>query len=146
MNIKQEDHSLMRMSSLGKQCYEAFYSRKKEKGLELLEQLDDPKSVRDTNGWTLLHCAAYHGWLDVVDILTTKYKCDVNITSVSNNKTPVFIASREGHLNVVKYLRTVCNCDMTIKSKGDNDPLSIARKRRHYHIVEYLTNPDSECK
>ena len=145
MNIKQEDHSLMRMSSLGKQCYEAFYSRKKEKGLELLEQLDDPKSVRDTNGWTLLHCAAYHGWLDVVELLTTKYKCDVNITS-TKNKTPVFIASREGHLNVVKYLRTVCNCDMTIKSKGDNDPLSIARKRRHYHIVEYLTNPDSECK
>ena len=132
------------MSSLEKQCYEAFYSCSKKEGLELLEQLDDPKSVKDANGWTLLHCAAYHGWLDVVELLTTKYECDVNITSISNNKTPVFIASREGHLSVVKYLRTVCNCDMTIKSRGGNDPLSIACKRRRNNIVEYLTNPDSE--
>ena len=132
------------MSSLEKQCCEAFYSLRKEEGLELLEQLDDPKSVRHENGWTLLHFAAYQGWLDVVKLLTTKYKCDVNITSISNNKTPVFIASREGHLNVVKYLRTVCNCDMTIKSKGGNNPLSIARKRRRNHIVKYLTNPDLE--
>ena len=132
------------MSSLEKQCFEAFYTSKKEEGIELLVQLDDPKSVMDANGQTLLHCAAYHGWLDVVELLTTKYKCDVNITSISNNKTPVFIASREGHLSVVKYLRTVCNCDMTIKSRGGNDPLSIACKRRRNNIVEYLTNPDSE--
>ena len=131
------------MSSLEKQCYEAFYSCSRKEGLELLEQLDDPKSVKDSNGWTLLHCAAYHGWLDVVELLTTKYECDVNITSISNNKTPVFIASREGHWSVVKYLRTVCNCDMTIKSRGGNDPLSIARKKRHINIVEYLTNLDA---
>ena len=128
------------MSSLEKQCCEAFYSLRKEEGLELLEQLDDPKSVRHENGWTLLHFAAYQGWLDVVELLTTKYKCDVNVTSSNNYKTPVFIASREGHLSVVKYLHTVCKCDMTIKSRGGNDPLSIARKGRRNHIVEYLTN------
>ena len=128
------------MSSLEKQCCEAFYSLRKEEGLELLEQLDDPKSVRHENGWTLLHFAAYQGWLDVVKLLTTKYKCDVNVTSSNNYKTPVFIASREGHLSVVKYLHTVCKCDMTIKSRGGNDPLSIARKGRRNHIVEYLTN------
>ena len=125
------------MSSVEEKCYKAFYDRKKEEGLQLLNQLDDPSAVT-VHGFTLLHVVAYQGWVDVFEKLVTEYNCDVNSKS-AKNKTPVFIASREGNFEVVKYLSITCQCDLTIRSKkGRNNALAVARRNNKIDVVNLL--------
>ena len=51
---------------------------------------------------------------DVVDLLISKYKFDVNCRSV-NNWTPVYVASLHGHLDIVKYLYNTGMCDYLLR-------------------------------
>ena len=39
---------------------------RREEALRLLKQVKDPRTVKSKKNFTLLHCAPYHGWLDVV--------------------------------------------------------------------------------
>ena len=120
-------------------CYDAFRYGDKEEALRLLKVVKDPREVKDSGGWTLLHCAARRGWTDIVELLITKYNFDVN--SVDNhNQTPVHWASFYGQLNVIKSLCNTGKCDLFIKTKRGNTPLDIARYWGHHEIVEYLTN------
>ena len=125
------------MSSVGVRCLNAFFKGRKEEGLKLLNQLEDPGGVINEEGFTLLHTAAYHGWLDVVIKLVAEYNCDVN-SKTEKNKTPVFFACRQGHLDVVKYLSTTCECDLNVESRGGNTPLSVARRNNHTDVVTFL--------
>ena len=68
-------------------CYDAFVSGNKEEACRL-ELIKDPRKVKDSDGWTLLHWAAIRGWTDIMELLITKYKCDVNCGNVIN-QTPV---------------------------------------------------------
>ena len=120
-------------------CLLAFYRGDKEEALRLLKEVKHPREVKGSGGWTLLHCAARRGWTDIVELLITKYNCNVN--SVDNcNITPVHWASYYGHLNVIKSLYNTGKCDLFIKTKGGETPLDIARQFGHHEIVEYLTN------
>ena len=121
-------------------CLDAFRSNNKEEALRLLKVLKDPRKVKDSSGSTLLHHAAANGWTDIVELLITEYKCDVNCGTVVN-WTPVHFASRWGHLDVIKYLYNTGKCDLFIKTKlmGDT-PLDLARRYGHHEIVEFITN------
>ena len=120
-------------------CLVAFSRGDKEEALRLLKEVKHPREVKGSRGWTLLHWAAAEGWTDIVDLLITKYNCNVN--SVDNyNKTPVHWASLYGQLNVIKSLCNTGKCDLFIKSKGGETPLDKARHCGHHEIVEYLTN------
>ena len=120
-------------------CFGAFDRGDKEEALRLLKIVEDPREVKDSDGWTLLHCAATWGWTDIVELLITKYNCNVN--SVNNyNWTPVHRASLNGQLNVIKSLCNTGKCDLFIKTEDGETPLDIAREYGHHDIVEYLTN------
>ena len=121
-------------------CYDAFDRGDKEEALRLLKVVKDPREVKGSSGWTLLHFAAARGWTDIVELLITKYNCNVNSVNDYYNMTPVYEASIYGQLNVIKYLYNTGKCDLFIKTKWGETPLDIARQYGHHEVVEYLNN------
>ena len=69
----------------------AFASGNKEEAFRLLKIVKDPRKVKGSIGWTLLHHAAVHGWTDIVE-LNTSTMYDVNCRD-DINWTPVHFAS-----------------------------------------------------
>ena len=122
-----------------KSCLDAFHNNNKEEAVSLLKEVKDPRKVKNRLGLTLLHCAAAHDWTDIVELLITIYKCDVNCRTV-NNWTPVHEASLRRHLDVVKCLYNTGKCDLFIKDKYGKTPLDIAYQLGHDEIVEFITN------
>ena len=91
--------------SLEKKCYDAFNHGRKEEALRLLKQVKDPHLVKSTKNFTVLHCAAYHGWLDVVKKLINNHDFDPDCEDDSGN-TPLSKAKSNGKQAVVDYLET----------------------------------------
>ena len=121
-------------------CLDAFSNGNKEEALRLLKEVKDPKKLKDSGGSTPLHYAAAKGWTDVVELLVSKYKCNVNCVDIGN-WTPVYEASFRGHLDVVECLYNTGKCDLSIKTNLLNDtPLDVARIKGHHEIVEFITN------
>ena len=105
---------------------------------------------------TLLHLAAYHGWLDICHQLVTEYKYNPHVQysfgSLTNLSTqtyfysrlppppPLFYATLGGHYEVVKYLINKCNCNPHQQSEEGETPLYLAYLSGHYEIVTYLIN------
>ena len=52
---------------------------------------------------SLLHLAAYRGWLDVIDNLITRYGCNPHCTD-SRGHSSLHYAASKGHLEVVRHL------------------------------------------
>ena len=73
--------------------------------LRLMKQVKDPRTVMSNNNFTLLHCAAYHGWLPVVKQLIDDHQCDPDCKDDSGN-TPLSKARSNGKQSVVDYLET----------------------------------------
>ena len=117
-------------------CLAAFRSNNKEEALRLIQLVNDPREVKDSYGLTLLHWAAAHGWTDIVELLITKYKCDVNCGDVSNYTANY----ANGHLDVIKCLVNTGKCDLFIKSKYGVTPLDEARLYGRHEIVQFITN------
>ena len=65
----------------------------------------NPHIVKSNNNFTILHCAAYHGWLDVVQQLIDDHQFDPDCEDDSGN-TPLSKARDSGNQHVVKYLQT----------------------------------------
>ena len=105
---------------------------------------------------TLLHLAAYHGWLDICHQLITEYKYNPHVQysfgSLADLSTqtyfygrlppppPLFYATLNGHYEVVKYLINKCNCNPHQQSEEGETPLYLACLAGHYEIVTYLIN------
>ena len=89
--------------SLEKKCYDAFNYGRKEEALRLLKQVKDPRTVMSNNNFTVLHCAAYHGWLDVVKKLINNHDFDPDCKDNDGN-TPLSKARSNGKRPVVDYL------------------------------------------
>ena len=87
------------------QCFDAFNYGRKEEALRLLKKIKDPHTVKDSNNFTILHCAAYHGWLDVVKELIDEHQFSVNCIDDGGN-TPLMEAKSNGKQPVVDYLET----------------------------------------
>ena len=76
--------------------------------IDLLERGEiDPKSDDSfgIHGETPLHYACRYGWLDVVELLITKYKCDATIED-ERRQTALTCAHNNGHKKIVHYLTT----------------------------------------
>ena len=135
---------------------------------ELLQKVRDPNNIDllsfypdkynhidcNTYNATLLHLAAYHGWLDICRQLITEYKYNPHVqnscrsltvystrSNVLNNlppPPPLFYATLGGHYEVVTYLINKCNCDPHQQSEHGETPLYLACLAGHYEIVTYL--------
>ena len=104
--------------------------------------------VRQTDGSTPLHLAAYNGHLNVVQYLITQHKCDT-MCKRTNGSTPLHDACWNGHLDVVEYLITQHKCDTMCKTNQGATPLNLAANNGHLDVVEYLITRhkcDTMCK
>ena len=98
--------SLFILDDIEKKCYDAFNYGRKEEALRLLKKIKNPRTVKDSNNFTLLHCAAYHGWLDAVKQLIYEHQCDPDCED-NSGYTPLSKAEGNGKQSVVDYLETV---------------------------------------
>ena len=90
-----------------------------------------------TSRLSMLHLAAYHGWMDIIIDLITKYNCDTNCKD-SRGCTPLHYAASNNHLEVVRYFINEQHCDPMTRDKNGDTPLHIACNQSHTHIVQYL--------
>ena len=71
-----------------------------------MKKVKDPRTVKSERNFTLLHCAAYHGWLDVVKELITEHQFDAYCEDDVGN-TPLSKARNHKKQHVVDYLETL---------------------------------------
>ena len=93
--------------------------------------------IRSASDVSLVHLAAYHGWLDVIDNLIKKYGCNIHHTD-SRGHSSLHYAVSEGHLKVVRYLISEHNCNPSCVDKDNGTPLHFACSNGHLNIVQYL--------
>ena len=106
INSKQNFSLLVSLAEVDTKCYDAFDHGRKEEALRLLKQVKDPHTVKNKNNFTILHCAAHNGWLDVVKELIIEYQFDPDCKD-NDGYTPFRTASNSGKQDVVEYLETV---------------------------------------
>ena len=94
------------LAGANNKCYDAFNHGRREEALRLLKQVKDPRSVKNSNNFTILHCAAYHGWLSVVKELINDHGFDADCMDDDGN-TPLMKARSNEKQPVVDYLETV---------------------------------------
>ena len=140
---------------LEQQCVAAFKQGNHDQAVQLLPQLQQPGDVttefniyikrginRDV---TLLHLAAYHGWLDVIKIVqktTLEYDCrdSAGFTLLH------YAASSKNGLAVLDYLIKALGCDPNAKTTRKNLPLHIACLDGHLNVVKYfITKLEQNC-
>ena len=92
-----------------------------------------PRSVPATV--SLLHLAAYHGWLDIVMNLKLKvlYECKDSI-----GQTPLHYAAVGGSLPVIQYLITVGHCNPATLGLNNSTLLHYACVGGNMNMINYL--------
>ncbi|KAE8550321.1 hypothetical protein EYB25_006547 [Talaromyces marneffei] len=86
---------------------------------------------------TPLSVAASKGHIDVVDLLITSGRTNLNLKD-DKGRTPLFLASRNGHESVVKLLLTLNGIDRDATDISARTPLSAAAARGHFTVVQSL--------
>jgi ankyrin repeat protein len=84
----------------------------------------------DDKNKTLLHSLVISGFtvldnLDMLAILTSQYKADVNIQD-TGGRTPLFIAAKQNRLQIVKYLVQNTNVNINTKDNEGKTPIIVA--------------------
>ena len=88
---------------------------------------------------SLLHFAAFWGWMDTVTTLVVKYGMAANRED-NKGHIPLHYAAYNGHLNIAQYLiiEQHWDCDPSCENNDGNTPLHLACDQGHLNIVQYL--------
>uniref|UniRef100_A0A1X7T0P0 Uncharacterized protein n=1 Tax=Amphimedon queenslandica TaxID=400682 RepID=A0A1X7T0P0_AMPQE len=101
------------------------------------------EQYRDTNGWTVLHCAVEH--IDVVKYLINECNCDIMVTDKDDKDgVPVlhYVASK-GLLDVLKCMVMNINGHIMAEQYRDTNGWTVLHCAvEHIDVVKYLIN---EC-
>uniref|UniRef100_A0A1X7TDT5 Uncharacterized protein n=1 Tax=Amphimedon queenslandica TaxID=400682 RepID=A0A1X7TDT5_AMPQE len=99
------------------------------------------QQYRDTNGWTVLHCAVKH--TDVVKYLINECKCNIMVTDKDGVPFLHYVAS-EGLLDVLKCMvMTINSHNIMDKQYRDTNGRTVLHCAvKHTDVVKYLIN---EC-
>ena len=121
-----------------------------DKALQLLPSLQQPAAIRTLcvccnidsdrklcTDVSLLHLAAFHGWIEIVISLVSRYDCNTQCRD-SWKQTPLHYAAYGGSLPVVQYLINEQHCNPNSKGEWGSTPLHYANYNGHMDIVEYL--------
>ena len=85
--------------------------------------------------YTALHCACFHGHIDMVRMLISEFKADVNIRD-SYDDTPLHHAARNGNEDIVLALFHEFSCDVNIRGYNGWTYLHTACYYGHANIVK----------
>ena len=98
------------------------------------------KQYRDTNGWTVLHCAVKH--IDVIKYLINECNCDIMITDKDDVPFLHYVASK-GLLDVLKCMVMNINGHIMDEQYRDTNGRTVLHCAvKHIDVVKYLIN---EC-
>ena len=103
--------------------YLAVQSGDLDKARELLET--GKCDVNYNGGDTLLHCACRRGYFDLVRMLISELKADMNIVDEYNN-TPLHVAASNGKEDVALALINEFGCDTNIRGRDGRTMLHSA--------------------
>lgn len=101
-------------------------------------------TIKDNNGWSVLHEACLKGHTEVVELLIY-FGSNVNDTT-NNGNTPLCAACENGHYDTVKFLlglkdQTLNRCvDTTIKHENGWSVLHVACLIGHTEVVKLLAD------
>ena len=91
------------------------------------------EQYRDTNGWTVLHCAVKH--IDVLKYLINECSCNIMVTD-KDGWTPLhYAATWRGKAEVIEYFLSTGNCDPLAKDNEGKTPLQLAKWRQDRNTV-----------
>ena len=100
-------------------------------------------TIKDGEGWTLLHHACYRGWFEVVKMLVHQHDADPDDRN-NFHCTPLHWAAFGGHCEIARYLVNELSCDPHAENKRGNTPLQIACWRGNLEVIEFLV-VDCNC-
>ena len=92
---------------------------------------------------SLLHLAAYCGWIDIAKCLVSVHSCSANWKD-SRGHLPLHYAANYGHFEMVKYFITELHCNPMEGNIRGNTPLHYACSHRHLNIAHYLIS-EARC-
>ncbi|XP_065910261.1 uncharacterized protein [Dysidea avara] len=72
-------------------------------------------NMKNKDGWTPLHYAADHGFVDVLQVLLMVEECDVTIYNHAR-QTAFHLAVRKGHLTCLELLFVAAQCSQSLDS------------------------------
>ena len=139
-------------------CVAAFKQGDYEEAKRLLSEIQQPQNVatkfaligkrgRESKNVTLVHLAAYHGWLDIIKTMKEYYKRKY---TDSEGSTPLHYAGAGGNLAVIDYLITAePGYDPTIPDSNGALPLHIACRNGHLNATKHFIteqNCDPSCR
>ena len=118
----------------------------------------EDKNIQNEDKYTLLHCAAEFGRLDVVEylipLLNEKMPKTGTITVRSaddaygsntgpkrvDKVTPLHVAAEKGHLSIIEFILPYLNCDIN-PARGDGKTvLDVAALWGHLSVVAFYTS------
>ena len=130
-------------------CLSAFLQGDYDRAMHLLPLLHQPETFvvvyqtfwqdKPCYGVSLLHLAAFHGWLDIINSHHF-YFLLVNNAKDSCGQTPLHYAAAGGHMGVIHYLITKHGCDVKTPNTNGSLPLHIACISGHLSVTQYFIN------
>ena len=111
-------------------------------GIMVTFDFDVYKDMLRAASVSLLHLAAFWGWMDTVTTLVVEYGIATNREDNKGHR-PLHYAAYNGHLEVVKYLGH--DRDLVDKKSADGrTPIFFASQNGHFDIVQYLIE-EAQC-
>jgi ankyrin repeat protein len=110
----------------------------------LLEERGADITVKDNDGWTVLHWAARNGQWEVVKWLVEERGADITAND-NDGWTVLHLVARSGQLEVVKWLVEKRGADITAKTNNGYTAVGWAASAGQWEVVEWLKkrNPDN---
>jgi ankyrin len=97
-----------------------------------------------SGGATLLHVAAFGGYLHSLQHLINKYQCDINAIAYGlNGYTPLHYACKEGHFVIVSYLTSLPQCNVSAKTSNQSTVLHLTCESGSLLILKHLVDNHS---
>ncbi|PQE22096.1 Ankyrin repeat-containing domain protein [Rutstroemia sp. NJR-2017a BVV2] len=109
---------------------------------QLLLQYTKDASTPDREGYTPLHLACQHGYLDVATVLVEILKSSTAVNAVDDQKrTPLHTAADHGHIQIVDLLLKY-GADRSLKDDKNREAIVLAASSGYLAIVKALDSGD----
>ena len=120
------------------------YPGKKEKALQLLREVPNPRNILDPDGQCLLHFAGDRNWKDVVELLLTKYNFDPHFEDEFGG-TALRDVCAQGYTELARYLMEEWCVDPTKKDKSGKSPLDECRNWDKFETKMCIESIIGQC-
>jgi ankyrin repeat protein len=107
--------------------------------MRLLQDVSNYTYDDGTSEGTLLHYAAFHGWINLMDSLIKMKGANVSQANKYDKRTPLLSACRGGKLDAVKYcVKNLKKIDWSASNENGMSCSHFAAREGHPEILSYM--------